>query len=113
MYTVTTSFQYQVLRTLLLLAVTLLVAACGADEEPTSESSTGPETSNGGVASTGSVPSSVAKAIDRVTSKPMYKHSSGDLCPGPLDGRGSPWAVWQQDVRSRFHLQDVHRSDRP
>ena len=66
----------QVLSALVLLAVSLLVAACGADEESTSESSTGPEESNGEVASTDSAPSEVTDAIEQVTSEPRYEHSS-------------------------------------
>ncbi len=66
----------QVLSALLLLATTLLIAACGADEESASERSTGPETSDGGTASTDSVPSEVTDAIERVTSAPRYEHSS-------------------------------------
>jgi D-alanyl-D-alanine carboxypeptidase/D-alanyl-D-alanine-endopeptidase (penicillin-binding protein 4) len=68
-------FRRQVLSALLLHAVTLLVAACGTDEEPTSESSTGPETSNSGVASTESVPSEMTDAIEEVTSQSRYERS--------------------------------------
>ncbi len=68
-------FRCQVLSALVLLAVTLLGTACGANSEATSESSTGPETSNSGVASTDSVPSEVADAIDQATSQPMYERS--------------------------------------
>ncbi|MDQ3302693.1 MAG: D-alanyl-D-alanine carboxypeptidase, partial [Actinomycetota bacterium] len=69
-------FRFQVLSALVLLAVMLLGTACGANSEPTSESSTGPETSNGEVASTDSVPSEVTDAIEQVTSEPRYEHSS-------------------------------------
>jgi D-alanyl-D-alanine carboxypeptidase/D-alanyl-D-alanine-endopeptidase (penicillin-binding protein 4) len=68
-------FRCQVLSALVLLAVMLLVTACGANSEPTSESSTGPETSNGEVASNDSMPSEVADAIEQVTSQPMYERS--------------------------------------
>ena len=69
-------FRCQVLSALLLLAVMLLVTACGVNAEPTSESSTGPETSNGEAASTNSVPSEVTDTIEQVTSEPRYEHSS-------------------------------------
>jgi uncharacterized lipoprotein YajG len=78
----TTSFQYRFLRALLLLAVTVvLFTACSEGAKQSGTASTEPaaskEASNTGrMASTGSVPSDVAKAIDQVTSKPRYEHSS-------------------------------------
>lgn len=71
-----TPFQYQFLRALLLLAMTLLFAACAGGEQQSGTGSTEPEASNGGAASSGSVPSEVAEAIDQVTSEPRYEHSS-------------------------------------
>jgi D-alanyl-D-alanine carboxypeptidase/D-alanyl-D-alanine-endopeptidase (penicillin-binding protein 4) len=70
------SFQYQILRTLLLLAVTLLFTACSIDEKLPAIGSTGREASNAEAASTGFVPLEVAEAIDQVTSQSRYKHSS-------------------------------------
>ena len=78
-------FRYQALSALLLLAATLLVTACGTNEEPASESSTGPETSNGEVASTDSVPPEVADAIEQVTSQPLYERSIWGLSIRDLD----------------------------
>ncbi len=81
LHTATTSFQYQFLRTLLLLAMTLAFTSCAEGEKqsgtgsPESQEST--EMSNdSGTASTGSVPSDVTAAIDQVTSEPRYEHSS-------------------------------------
>jgi serine-type D-Ala-D-Ala carboxypeptidase/endopeptidase (penicillin-binding protein 4) len=70
------SFQYQILRALLLIAVMLLFTACSSDEKLPASDSIGQEASNAEAASTGFVPLEVAEAIDRVTSQPRYKHSS-------------------------------------
>ena len=78
----TTSFGYRFVRTLFfLLAVTLVFTACAGGEKQSGTASKESQESkkasnNGGRASTGSVPSDVADAIDRVTSEPRYKHSS-------------------------------------
>src|ERR671919_404322 len=70
------SFQYQILRALLLIAVMLLFTACSSDEKSPAADSIGQEASNVEAASTGFVPLEVAEAIDRVTSQPRYEHSS-------------------------------------
>src|SRR5918998_879533 len=78
----TTSFGYRFVRTLFfLLAVTLVFTACAGGEKQSGTASKESQESkkasnNGGRASTGSVPSDVADAIDQVTSEPRYKHSS-------------------------------------
>ena len=71
-------FRFQVLSALVLLAVTLLGTACGANSEPASESSTGPETSNGEAASTDSAPSKISRPTCPVSSptKPGSQASS-------------------------------------
>ncbi len=83
------SLQYQVLRALLLLAVTLLFTACAVGEESSTAGSTGPESPNGGASSTDSVPSEVADVIEQVTSEPRYErsvwgHSIKDLSTGEV-----------------------------
>ena len=77
-----TLFQYQALKTVLLLAVTVLLVSCSSSDEgasnkgTTSQEAPGANASSAEVTSTGSVPSDVNAAIDRVTSKRRYKHSS-------------------------------------
>jgi hypothetical protein len=76
------SVQYQILRAMLLLAVTLLFTACSIDEKLPAAGSTGREASNAEAASTGFVPLEVAEDIDQVTSQPRYEHSSWGFSSG-------------------------------
>ena len=72
----------------MLLALTLLFTACaegekqsgsGSNESRESNEASNEASNNGGAASTGSVPSDVTEAVDKVTSESRYEHSSWGL----------------------------------
>lgn len=94
LHTATNPFRYRFLRTLLLLVMALVFASCAEDEKQSGTGSTGSQQStkasnNGGTTSTGSVPSEVTAAIDRVTSKSRYEHSSWGISVRDLStGKG-------------------------
>ncbi len=76
-----TLFRYQALRTVLFLALTVLLVSCSsgettANKDTTSQKTSGADASSAEVTPTGPVSSNVANAIDRITSKPRYEHSS-------------------------------------